>query len=87
MDIAQIYHGCRLKMLMELIRLLVLVKNALFQLTNVFGKIARTFKIVGLKIRSRTKTEPTVSIKAYRNYVEQKEWINRWFIGTASENN
>ena len=63
------------------------MKNALFQLTNVFGKIARTLKIVELKVRSRTKKEPTVSIKAYRNYIEQKEWIDRWCIGTASENN
>ena len=34
---------------MELIRLLVLVKNALFQLKNVFGKILKTLEAVGLK--------------------------------------
>ena len=40
-----------------------------------------------VKTQSRTKKKPTVSIKAYRNYIEQKEWIDRWCIGTASENN
>ena len=40
-----------------------------------------------VKTQSRTKKKPTVSIKAYRNYIEQKEWIDHWVLGTASENN
>ena len=40
-----------------------------------------------VKTQSRTKKKPTVSIKAYRNYIEQKECIDHWVLGTASENN
>ena len=47
---AQIYHGCMtINSNGSKIIIGPDVKNALFQLTNVFGKILRTLRAVGLK--------------------------------------
>ena len=52
-----------------------------------FWEDPRDMKNLKVKIRSRTKTEPTMSINDYDKYMRQKQWINCWVLGSTTEDN
>ena len=52
-----------------------------------FWKDPQDIRSCGVKTRSRTKKELTVSIQDYINYFDQREWINQWILGTELKSN
>ena len=83
----QIYHGCMTKNVDGTNKLIVPGKKCLVPTEKCFWKDPRDIKNRKVKTRSRTKIEPTVSIKDYDTYMRQKQWINRWFLSSAAEEN
>ena len=65
-------------MLMIQTNLLVLVENALFQLTSVLGKIVRAWKALELKYAAKQYN------RDYSPYFENKEHIRQWIFGTET---
>ena len=62
------------KMLMVRTNLLVLVKNALFQLTSVLGKIVSAWKALELKHAAKRYN------RDYSPYFENKKHIKQWIF-------
>ena len=58
--------------------LLVLVKNFLFQLTSIFGKMLRTLRAVELKHAAKR----SANNQDYNHYFENKESIRQWISET-----
>ena len=52
-----------------------------------FQKDPQDIRSCGVKTRNRTKKEPAVSIKTYRNYFEQTKWIGYWVLCTETGSN
>ena len=60
-------------------------EQCLIPTNNPFWKQPQDIKNCGVKTRSCTKKEPIVSIQAYRNYCEQKEWLGQWVLVTEPQ--
>ena len=84
---AQIYHGCMTKNANGTNKIIGPAEKCLVPTDKCFWKDPQDIKNCGVKTRSHIMKEPTVSIQAYRNYFEQKEWIDHWVLGPTSENN
>ena len=84
---AQIYYGCMTKNADGANKIMSPGEKCLVPTDKCFWKDPQDIKNCGVQTRSRTKKEPTASIKAYRKYIEQKKLINHWILVSASENN
>ena len=85
LEMKKIYHGCMTKNTDGTNKIIDLCKKCLVPTDECFWKNPRDIKKYKVKTRSCTKKEPTVSIKDYNNYMQQKQWITRWVLGFQEE--
>ena len=84
---ALIQHGCMIKNADGTNKLIGPGRKCLVPTDECFWKNPWNAKKCQMKSRSRTKKEPTVSIKDYKTYMQQRQWIDHWVLPIERKDN